>query len=91
VNCVTHISYKGAFVKMNTQRIQFNHQWVAALLLAGLILAATIGLTWADVSISQANRGTGSVKTDAVGYDSGLSSEFHLRAVKGAKPGASGG
>jgi hypothetical protein len=57
---------------------------------AGLILAATIGLTWADVNISQANRGTGSVKTQAVDYDGGLSSEFQLRDVKGGKGGGSG-
>ena len=76
---------------MNTQQIQFNRQKVAALLLVGSILAATAGLVWADGSISQANRGTGSAKADAVGYDSGLSSEFHLRAIKGSKPVASAG
>ncbi len=77
---------------MNTKQIQFNRQRVAALLLAGSILAATAGLVWADVNISQANRGTGSVKTDAVGYDSGLSSEPHLRSVKaGDGMGSAGG
>jgi hypothetical protein len=76
---------------MNTQQIQLNRQKVAALLLAGLILAATVGLTWTEVSISQANQGMGSVKADAVGYGSGLPSEFHLRAVKGSKLGISGG
>jgi hypothetical protein len=68
---------------MNTQQIQFKRQKVAALLLAGSILAAIIGLTWAEVSVSQANGGTGSVKADAVEYDSGLPSEFQLRAGKG--------
>jgi hypothetical protein len=32
--------------KMNTQQIQFNRPWVAALLLAGLILALAAGLAW---------------------------------------------
>jgi hypothetical protein len=75
---------------MNTKQIQFNRQKVAALLLAGSILAATAGLAWADVSISQANRGTGSVKTAAVEYDSGLSPELHLRAIKGGRVGGGG-
>jgi hypothetical protein len=76
---------------MNTKQIQFNRQKVAALLLAGSILAATAGLIWADVSISHANRGAGSVKADTVGYDSGLSSELHLRTVKeGPKSAGSG-
>lgn len=32
--------------KMNTQQMQFNRQKVAALVLAGSILAATAGLAW---------------------------------------------
>jgi hypothetical protein len=75
---------------MSTQQIQFNRQKVAALLLAGLILAMTIGLTWAEVSLNQANWGTGLVKAEAVGYDGGLPSEFHLSFVKGGKGGGSG-
>ena len=31
---------------MNTKQIQFNRQWVAALLFAGLILALAAGLAW---------------------------------------------
>ncbi len=68
---------------MNSQQIQFNRQKVASLLLAGLILAVTVSLTWADVSISQANWGEGSERADSVEGESGLSSESHLRAVKG--------
>ena len=73
---------------MNTKQIQFNRQKVAALLLAGSILAATAGLTWAEVSLSPANQGTGSVKADPMEYDSGLPSEFHLRSIKGRPAGA---
>ena len=50
---------------MNIQQIQFNRQKVAALLLAGSILAATAGLVWADISSSQANWGAGSVEAGA--------------------------
>ncbi len=67
---------------MNTQQIQFNRQGVAALLLAGSILAAIAGLAWADATI-QPKWGAGSEKAGAVEYDSGLSSESHLRSVKG--------
>lgn len=69
---------------MNTQQLQFNRRKVAVLLLAGSILAAS--LAWTEVSLSQTNRETGSDKTGAVGYDSGLSPQFHLRYVKGGKP-----
>ena len=31
---------------MNSQQIQFNRRWVAALLLAGLILVLAVGLAW---------------------------------------------
>jgi hypothetical protein len=74
---------------MNTKQIQFNRQRVAALLLAGSILAAIAGLAWADVSIGQPKGEAGSEKAGAVEYDSGLSSEFHLRAVKAGKMGGS--
>lgn len=75
---------------MNIQQIQFNRQKVAALLLASSILAATASLTWVEISLSQANQGTGAVKTEAVGYDSGLSPQFHLSSVKGGKGGICG-
>jgi hypothetical protein len=39
---------------MNTQYIQFNRQWVAALLLAGLILALAAGLALAGANASGA-------------------------------------
>jgi hypothetical protein len=39
-------------IKMNTQQIQFNRQSVAALLLAGLILALAAGLAWAGAEAS---------------------------------------
>jgi hypothetical protein len=97
---------------MNTKQIQFNHQKVAALLLAGSILAVIIGLTWAGTSTSGSTfqpaqmeqswpqlstvkgrkLGVGSDgRTGFVDYESGLPSEFHLRTIKGAKPGQSGG
>lgn len=37
---------------MNTQQIQFNRRWVAALLLAGLILALATGLDWTGADAS---------------------------------------
>jgi hypothetical protein len=37
---------------MNTQQIQFNRQWVAALLFAGLIVALAVGLVWAGADAS---------------------------------------
>ena len=37
---------------MNTKQIQFNRQLVAALLLAGLILALAAGLAWAGAEAS---------------------------------------
>lgn len=70
---------------MNIQQLQFNRQQVAALLLAGLILAATIGLTWANGSISQE---TGSVKAATAGYDGRVWPWSQGNSVKG---GARGG
>ncbi|MFN8453731.1 MAG: hypothetical protein U0401_03520 [Anaerolineae bacterium] len=74
---------------MNTQHMQFNRQKVAALLLAGAILAA--GLTWAEVSISQASRGADAVNADAADHQSGLLPQLHFNSVKGGNAGAGGG
>ncbi|MFN8454179.1 MAG: hypothetical protein U0401_05805 [Anaerolineae bacterium] len=76
---------------MKTQQIQFNRRRVAALLLAGSILAATAGLIWADVNLSQANQAAALNKADSVEYESGLSPESHLNAVKGGRPTGGGG
>jgi hypothetical protein len=73
---------------MNTKQIQFNRQKVAALLLAGSILAAIAGLAWADVSTGQAQGGAGSEKAGGVEYDSGLP---HPNSVKGGLAGGIGG
>jgi hypothetical protein len=70
-------------------KMQFKRQWVAALLLAGSILTAS--LAWAEAIFSQANRGTDTGKTDAVSYDSNLSPDFHFSSIKGGKGGVSGG
>ena len=68
---------------MNTKQVQFNRQKVAALLLAGSILAATVvSLTWVDVSVNQANREIGPAKAGSAEYDSELSSEFPLGSGK---------
>lgn len=67
-------------------KMQFNRYKVVALLLAGLILAAAIGLIRAE-----ANQAVALTKADSVEYESGLSPEFHLNAIKGGKGGISGG
>ena len=66
---------------MKTQPIQFSRQWLAALLLAGSILAATIGL---------ANWQSGSVKADSPEYQKGLPSQFHFKSIKGGRGGLGG-
>lgn len=66
--------------------MHFNRQKVAALLLAGLILVAAIGLIRAE-----ANQAAALNKADSVEYESGLSPVSHLNTVKGGKGGVSGG
>jgi hypothetical protein len=62
---------------MNTKQIQFNRQKVASLLLAGVILAATAGLTWAG-----ADESGSTFQPTQMGQ-----SEFQLSSVKGRKLG----
>lgn len=83
------LSTKERLVKMNTKQIQFNRQKVAALLLAGVVLAATVvGLTWTDVSANrQANWGGGSEKAGFVEYENGLPSWSQHGFIAGRKPG----
>jgi hypothetical protein len=73
---------------MNTKQNQYNRQKVTALLLAGSILAATAGLTYANLSFGPAERAAGPEKADSAHYARGALPWSHLRSVKG---GARGG
>ena len=89
---------------MNTKQMQFNRHKVAALLLAGVILAAGLAWTGADVQPTQAGQpwsqpefiagskiGAGTEGVSFQGGESGLSSESQLRFIAGRKPGVGAG